>query len=375
MSGANWEIWLCDPSGTRLAMLDRALRFSVSRVANGVGAAAIDLPKVYNNLIGLDYILEFWRRPAGGALKFFNSYFIRRWRYAVSQAIEYTQVWGYDPNYLLAGRIVAYASESSQALKTTNLDDMIKAVFTENLGSSGGAGRDLSAVGGGVSVQGNLSAAPSATKGFSWDNVLTAIVDQANASRTAGTALYFDLRPRFTSSGLINYELRTYVGVRGMNHSQDSVSPVYFGNRWGNLEDGYYELDHVEELNYIYGRGQGLADNRYSGDASSTARINASIWNRREGYANASAGGGGESNASTQAEAQNKLAANRPKWRAGGSLLDTTQARYDIDWGFGDKIVMEISGRQVSADVNAVSFSVDEMGLESPDFRIEVEEA
>lgn len=377
---ATWEIWLSDPSGNRIALLDRTSGFAVTRIRNGIGAAVITIPTDYDKLIAVDYLLEFWRTAEGGGQKLFNVYFIRRWRMSEgADGNEYTTVWAYDGNYLLKSRVVAYASESAEALQTDYMDDMIKAVVTDNLGGDAAAGRDLSAVAGGFTVAADLSAASSKTKAFAWDNVYDVARDISEASRADGTPLYFDVLPSFETSS-IAWQFRTYTTRLGADHSTTSDQPVFFGRQWGNLEGGYYEYDHTEELNYVYGRGQGTGEARIgegvtTADASDTDRINASIWNRREGFCNASSGGGGLTIEAVLSDAQARLEANPPKWRAGGKLLDTPQARYDIDWTFGDTVVLEVRGAQFDTDISAVSFSVDGDGKEDTDIRVEVEGA
>ena len=377
---AAWEIWLCDPAGTRLALLDRTGGFAVSRVASAIGATVITLPPSYDGLFGLDYILEYWRKPAGGSMKFFNAYFTRKWRYEDASGNELTLLWGYDANYLLSGRIVAYDAGSAQALLTDHADDAMKIIAIDALGADAGAGRILTSVGGGVTIAAELAAAVSMTKGVSWRKVLDVFQDLAAASRAGGTNLYFDMVPSFTSAGLIAWTFQTFTTLRGKDRTQDSDNPLFFGRTWGNLEGGYYEIDHTDEYNYVYGRGQGFGAARYGSggtacDAPDTGRMGASIWNRREEYCNASAGGEGGSEAATLADAKARLEQGRPAWRAGGTLLDTPQARYGVDFDFGDQVTVELRHKQVDSEISAVSFAVDGSGQERAEFRFEVEGA
>ncbi len=39
-----WEVWLCDPAGTRVKLLDQLIRFRLSLVANSEGGWEIVLP-------------------------------------------------------------------------------------------------------------------------------------------------------------------------------------------------------------------------------------------------------------------------------------------------------------------------------------------
>lgn len=370
-----WEIWLSDQTGSRIRLLDETSGFACTKIRNGIGACTILLPPIYDNLFSLDNILEFWHQPTGGNLRLFNAYFVRRWKFEdKAGGSEYTKLWGQDANYLLSGRIVAYDAGSAQADMTDEYDDMMKAIVTDALGADAGTGRILTSVGGGVTVAGDLSAAPSATKAFAWDNVLEALNDIAQASRQAGTPLFFDMVPVYTSAGILSWQFQTFVNQRGADRGTTSDNPAYFGRAWGNLNSCYYEIDRTDELNYVYGRGQGEGGARLVGDASDSTRYGASIWNRREGYCNAAAGGGGDSADTTSSAAEARLERYRPVLSAGGELLDTPQSRYGVDWDFGDTVVMDIRGKQFDADVIAVGFSMDENGYQTTDFRAEVEE-
>jgi hypothetical protein len=240
---------------------------------------------------------------------------------------------------------------------------MIKAIARENLGSSAyDVNRDLSGLS--FTVAPDLSAGASVTKKFSWKNILGILKEIADASWEAGTELYFDVEPMVVSETQIGFELRTYTGQIGMDRS----ASVFFGKEWGNLASPKLEKDYGEEVNYVYAGGQGEGSDRTIIQALDSPRIGASPWNRREVFADARnetlvAGVTGKAFAA--------LKAGRPRMRFSGSLLDTEQTRYGIDWSFGDKVTVEYRGIQFSGMIRAVRLELNEDGDETVDCKIE----
>ena len=143
-----WQVWLDDPTGNRLAMLDQLVNLSVSVVANNIGSFQITLPGSFDDsLIHLDGLIEFWRAPEGGTLRLVRVGMVRKWVYTEDDdGNEFLVISGPDQMELLSRRIVGYASGTATAFKTIPADDFIKAVVRENLGSSAVAGRDRKSV-------------------------------------------------------------------------------------------------------------------------------------------------------------------------------------------------------------------------------------
>jgi hypothetical protein len=63
----------------------------------------------------------------------------------------------------------------------------------------------------------------------------------------------------------------------------------------------------------------------------------------------------------------------RARMRFRGTLLDTNQTRYGVDWYFGDKVTVTYRGYQFSAIIKAVEISVDANGKERVGASVEVE--
>jgi len=368
MNNSRWEIWLDDPRGNRLALLNGARSFSFTRVANSIGDFSISMPADFDHsLARVDSLIEFWRAPVGGSLKWVGVGLARRFDYSGWPAT--LTIGGPDGIDLLNRRIVAYAAGSAQAAKTDYLDDMIKEIITQNLGSGAVAARDLSSLG--LSVAADLSAAPSATCGFSWQNVLELCLRLTDASRQAGTELYFDLEPTLISDSQIGFVFRTFTGQRGADHTYpDGRNPILFGPEWGNLENPSLEYIYDEEINYVYAGGQGEEADREIVEVSDSTRIGASVWNRREGFADAR---NEPTTAGVTTKGNEVLAAGRPRLHFSGDLLDTERARYGVEWEFGDRVSATYLGRQFDGMIRAVSIQMGDGGQETLTARLEVD--
>lgn len=370
MTGAfesDWEIWLSDPSGLRLAELTQVGAFSLARVSDAVGAFEIELPgHVFDDFIRIDGIVEFWRTPAGGRSSLLLAGFIRQPRYLQDRnGRDMTVLSGEDSMELLTRRIVAYAAGSSQAQKTDYADDMMKAIIRENFGSSAPADRDVSGLN--FTVAPDLSLAPSITKAFAWKNTFAVLKDIAAASAENGTNLYFDLVP-IISGEQVGFDFRTYIDQRGIDRTSTGI---IFGPEWSNLEDPDLLEDYEGEINYVYSGGQGEESDREIVEVSDTTRIGKSIWNRREAFTDAR---NEATTAAVTAKGETELNKGKPRIRFSGTLLDMPNSRFGVDWDFGDKVLAQYRGRELSGAVLAVSISVDGYGNEKVKGRLEIEQ-
>ena len=366
----NYEIWLNDPEGNRLGMLsDWVSWFSWSRIVNGAGWFSVSLPGNFDHtLLRADDILEIWRAPKGGRLKRDFTGFVRLIDFETdANGIDYLHVSGPDINELIERRIVAYAASSAQAQQTDQVDDMLKVIARQNLGASATAARDLTEEG--FSVAGDLADGPSITKAFSRRDVGRVFADLADAAAANGTNVYWEI----VQTGDAAFQLVTYTGQPGQDHTYTSgASPVIFGLEWGNLELPRLSLDYSDEVNYIYAGGQGEGSDREIVEVSDATRIARSIWNRREGFADAR---NESTTAGVTAAANAALEAGKPRLRFSGNLLDTDQFVFGRDWDFGDRVTVTYRGYQLDGLVRSVRVDVNKRGEENIQARFEVEDA
>ncbi len=365
--GANYEVWLSDQNGVRLALLQGWESLQWTRVENGVGQFALEFPreKFDRDLLwGVDRRVEVWRQPEGGTLQLLRVYFTRYLLQAESGESRIIVLKGPDANDLLERRIIAYDAASAEADKTaTGADDMMKAYVDENLGGSAAAGRDIT--GFGFSIQANLTAGVAVDKQAARRNLLLVCQELAKASREQGTPLFFDV----VDATPTTFQFRTYTGQRGIDRTwPDGLNPVILSTEMGNLRDPSYEQDWRDEWSFVYAAGQGEEAQREVVEVPDAARIAASIFNRREQLFD------GRNNSDTDAltdGGNSRLREGIPLKRFQATLQDTPTFRYQLDWDFGDKLTAEYVGERFDVDVAAVMGTVDGLGGEVVQARLD----
>lgn len=363
---SDFEVWLDTPTGSRLANLDKLISLELVHVANDYGVIALEIPGDYDDLIRLDGIVEVWFR---GRLE--SAGFIRKMTYYDNGGAERTKLIAYDGNYILTSRIIAYAAGTAQAGMTDQADDMLKEIVNDNLLADAALARDISGLN--LTKAANTSAGATITKGFSWRPLLNVCQDIAAASgeldKTIGK-VYFEFVPKFVSRSQMGWQFQTFTGQRGIDHSMSGGDPVYIGKDWGNLISPVLEYDHTDEVNYVYSGGQGEASARNVNEVYDEDRYNASVWNRREAFADAR---NESSEDGVTAKGYDRLNEGRPVRTFSGQILDSPAARYGVHWGFGDKLTCEYRGVHYDVLVNAVSISLASDGSSSITAKFEVD--
>jgi len=365
----NYALWLTNDRGDRIDLLDETLRFSWNRIVNGVGRCRVALKGDYPKTnLKRDYHIEIWRSPTEKSkLRLENIFFIRRVvADTLLNGLQVLEIFGVDPNELLARRIVAYAAGSAEANKTAEIDDMMKEIVDENLGASAGAGRDLTGIG--FSIQADATLGPSITKAFSHRNVLAVLQDLSDAARIAGDEVYFQV----VATSVNTFEFQTFVNQPGQDRRHPGGSqPIIFSIGLGNLQEPSLEEDYEDEINFVYAGGQGDGAARNIQTEQDDNQINQSIWNRREYFRDARHEA---TDAGVTAEAQAALAQGRPKRRFSGVLSSNMGARYGIDWDWRDRVTVEYQKEQFDGLIRTVEIAVDDEGKETLGGRIEVED-
>jgi len=248
--------------------------------------------------------------------------------------------YAYDGNYLLDSRIIAYTAEGSYTKKTDEADDMCILVVRENLGADAtDTARRLAR----LTVAAGYGNGPSITESFARAGVLSTLQNIANESWERGTYLAFDTVYQHPG----RFEFRVYNKQRGVNMGLTAIEkrvvrPWPCKLTWSR----------ADERNYIYAGGQGKEEGRSIQTATKDAWVNASIWNRREAWANAN---NTDDDASILAAARMMLYYNRPRHILEGELQDVDGQRYGIDYHFGDIVVAQYKKWALDVHISAVT--------------------
>ena len=371
---ASYELWLTDDKGVRLAQLTTFVRLEASRLANKIGSFSLTMPLSFDrNLLRPDRMVQVWRQPTGGQLGLWRVYFVRRWRFETRGSDNIVTFSGPDTNDLLRRRIVAAYSGTGQSDKTDFADDMMKEVVSQSILDNAAPTPDAGTrVWSDLSVTADTSSAPTITKGFGWDKLLTTsgqgvLPSLAKAAREDGTDVYFDITPNVVGSSSMTFKFQTFIGQPG----QDVSDRVVFDQSAGNLANPFLEEDYTEEENYIYSGGQGQGEDRNIQQVFDSGRYSVSQWNRCEGFADAR---NQTTNDGVRESGRDRLNEGRPRIRFGGIPIDTKATRFGIDWDFGYKVTAKYQNREFLPIIKAVTLTVDSNGRETVETRLDYEE-
>lgn len=364
-----YEIRLLDAFGSTVATVDRPLSLNYTRTVNAVGSLTMmvsrdDLPDAY---VVADARLEVWRKPDGGAMyrDGDGAWLVQVDTKGTSDRDGRYRTIKAEPLITLLGRRSAmYFSNTGQTQKTDRADDMMKAIFRDNLGSSANASpispgapnpvRDWSSTG--LTVDNNISLGTSTSKGFAWQNVLSTLQAISRDAATALSPIYFDIVQTDTNV----YAFRTYAGVRGVDRSSGAALLIVSAER-GSL-GGTVEVttDWSQTATTVVAGGQGQDAARVINFAYDTTRIGQSPWGNRELFIDRTQL---SDTGSLLAEAQAELRRRRPQKILSGTIQSVSGAVYGLDWGFGDKLLVEYEHDAFTARVDSVTVSL-QQGVE-----------
>lgn len=366
---ATYTVWLCDPLGHRLELVEDWTEFSYARAHGAVGRAVIQRPfrTVDRKLLERDYVWEVWRALPGIPKRLVYAGMARRFRFREEERRDIVEVGLEDGMGLIYSRNVAYASGTSQAQKSDQVDDLMKAIVRENLGSTAtDTDRDLSAYN--FTVAADVGLGPSTNLAFSRQKVGEVLDKLFWDSAAQSNPVFYDVEPFLTGTGL-GWNFFTVTGQLGSDRTYGSGMPAIFSREFGNLENPDLSYDYEDEVTVAYVGGQGEGAGRMVESVMANGRRYASPWNRRETFFNGS-------NLTTVTQLQKKAAQirreGRPKTRFTATLKDTAQTRYGLHWFYGDKVAVRAYGVEFDAWINAIGFRVDSNRRETLDCRVEV---
>lgn len=349
-----------DAFGNPMPDTDALFGLQVAQGVGQVGAVTFSIPGDYPvDYLRKDGIIEVWRHPQNRQpyLLFNKIFFLRRRTLTIAGGHAAWNLTAYDPNYLLSdpngqrGRIVGYAADTINSTKSDFADDMLKAIARENVGS--GIVNDTRAtLEPYLTIQADLSAAPTISKSFANRVLLPLFNEICQASATAGTYLAWDIVCAAPPvSGSFELELQTFVNYRGLDHRVSSNDPVLIGVDYGNLDEAEIDEDWTEEESWVRvgGKGEGAA-RLYIIDGDDT-RIGESPFNRREAFLNYS---NVADPIALQDEADGALRAGVPRPTYRGRIVPTETTRFDVEWGYGDYLTAQVLGRSFDARADAI---------------------
>lgn len=355
---AVYEARILSPAGVLQKTLDQWTSLAITKSLSTVGALTLTLPTgLIEPYLVPDMRIEVWRSVNGGPLGLLlnQTWLCRKASIRFAQNSYTTTITAQSALVLLEGRHIAYNDGTSQANKSGAADNLINAYCRENIGASGGAGRDLSSW---LQLQGDQGLGASVTKNAARRPLLQTCQELAQASTQAGTRLYVDIIGCASTGGLT---MRTWANLYGLDRRVGSLNPLILSPQAGNLDDAEWSRDYAQQATFIYTGAQGQGADRIVGTASDTGAINASPFGRKERFVNAN-------QASTQAaaddEAKAALRGYRVKDVITGTIVQNETTIFGVHWGLGDLVTAQFLTATSDDLVEAASIKVDSNGKE-----------
>lgn len=359
----SYTVWLTDRAGVRITSIDDFVdvgggSLSYVRAVNTVSPLKLTIPsESYASLftdpsVWLDYRLEVWRRVNGG-VEYLDTETVWLLRNVKENLFQSTlQLYAYSANELISRRIVAYAAASAQAQKTAKTDDMIKAIWRENGGTSAIAARQMS----GVTTQADNGLGTSITKGFSYRNCLDVFQEICQDAGTTSVPIFFDMVGVVTDDGVTGLQLRTYANQRGLDRTTSNAqAAVILSLNTETLDNIEITYAYDDEITTAYVGGSGQEAARLVTSVTDATRTGFSPYNRRENFTNYS-----NSNVlAVLTSAGNAALRNgRPKKIITADIRGNDEVVYGRDWFWGDKCTAQVKNDIFSARIDAVQVAV-----------------
>lgn len=336
----NPTIYVDTVQGARLLAPLDWISLEYARQETEVGALTLTLPyqDYGRELFPKDGLIEVWNNleTGGTSLELETVWLMRRVRYLASVGVW--EITAYDLNHLLKRRLIDYNPGNTYTEKLGTGDDVGKDLVSENLGA--GATDTTRSIATYLSIQSKVSAAASVRISCSRQEVLKTLQDIASSSYQQGTYLAFDTvvtQLPGQSGPNLKFEFRSYTGQRGV----DRRGQIYLGPDFGNLIDVEVDEDASAEVTRAISTGQGVDNALAVQRVDDLARWESSPFGLMEGSRQAS-------NALTATDLLNDARAllkqGVPIKTISGKLVSQPGVEYNVDWGWGDRVEVQVRG-------------------------------
>lgn len=364
---ADYEFWLTDDSGARLALLDKIAFATISRSVSGYGTCHVGIPLNNYKITPIflpDRRIDVWRSASTGiTMRREGSFLLRKWRAYQRQTdgsimIEF---FGRSPLDILRRQsVVSYTTANFE--KTDYIDDMMKEIVYENFISP-----QATAPSGEFSVEGDHSLGPSISHSFFGQNVLDVLKElkdisiQKNNESSSNKKIYFDVvEGQQLTGGGFSYIFRTYAGIRGTDRSLGTV----FSVENGNLESPSYIEDHLDSA--TISSILNSSNSAVNGSAQNSDRY-LSRWNDIDVVQLTSE----DTLTMNNSKAAQVLTENKARESINATFLNSPGSKsqprslYGIDWDLGDILPAQFVGKSMTAEVSIVYITISDDGKEN----------
>ena len=356
---ARYSILVRDLTGNKVGDITDFIRLEYARKENDIGVMTLTLPRSdLDPYIQKDLMFEIWRTVGTKTyLEGNTAWLLRKWVLSSDPNPGSTKTWtltAYDMNYVLKGYEVEYAAGDAKATKTAAIDNIMKAIVRENLGTlATDTTRNLSTY---IGVDADTTQATSTTKAYAKRNVLAILQELAQESYQRNIYLAFDVRyvsPYYFAFG-------TFINQLGVNRGRSFGNTLVVSEDRSSLIGATLTYDYTNEITVVNVGGTGRGVYRASSQTTDADQIKYSPFSRREMFQNAVQAG--SSAPALDAEARAELYKNRSVLVLTGSIQDTDAMQYGIDYNFGDIVVAEHLGYSFDAHIDTIHVTVTKEG-------------
>jgi len=372
---AQYSLWLKNPQGQLLKIIDDFTFLELVRATNEVGSLKVVAEKstIPTEFIQPDSIIEVWRKITGTKRAYLEGetqFRIRKIREISSQGGISLEIVALDTIELMNRAIVAYPAGSAHTSKSDVAGTVIYEFIYENMDIVGAADADRWEAGGYAATVFRL--APDMGFGEAINSrdaigksVLAVCQDAARQSKELGTYIYFDIV--VIAGNLL--EFRIYNGQRGIDRGSGSGQEIVLSEAAGTLKNTEKTNDYTNQISVAYALGAGQQDVRLIGIADDAALIALYPFGRIEKSYDARQT---IIQASLNNIAQETLDKYQRKTIINGNLADSG-LRYGVDYGFGDRIQIGFQSETYTARINGIKITLNE-GREEIRTALEVEQ-
>lgn len=368
--------------GQELATLDNIINWTLVRTANDIGWWTITLGEDFRReYLGIDNFIEFWRQPEGSSEILLGVGLLRYYGWSTDfDGVTTLKIGGPDPIELLKRRIIQNYAETAFSEKNGYADDVMKEIVDEQFLNTGSRLGDIYYSRSSALPAAQFSIAPDSSQGYAtsgiqagWREILPIIQQLATSSWNQGTRIYFD----FEYVGPAQLMFKTWGNLRGIDRTiGTSIAPVIFSQEAGNLTNPSLTFDYTEEINFVFGGGQGQGVAREVDPENDEPRSQLSYWNRREAFEDARECPAGEVPTYCIAnKAYDAMQNGRPQVLFEGDLVDTPLTRFGVDWFYGDKVTIQYKGFEFDGRADHFEVEVNQDGTEQITARVSILEA
>lgn len=353
-----YEFQVRTATGRPLGVLDQRGPWTATKVVNAPGALPLTLPlgRYPLNWFRQDNQILIWRSVDGGLPQLYADTIWLIKQVEIGEDAGVISLDATDGIGLLEKSRVILANTSALAIAAKKLnpfDDVMKAFVREHVGSLAPADRQFPAAL--FSVDADISKAPSGNVDGTERQLYDVLKDAAAQSLTAGTYLAFDV-VYAAGQGL---QFQTYTEQRGQDRRAGNFR---LGQAYGNLSGATLTLDWRTQANVIYAASQGESnEDRFYATAIDTDRATRTPWSRHEVFLNASQAKT-QTDVDTAANAELSAAGRLPRMFFAGTFVDTPGLRYGRDLTFGDRVKVQVLGRDVECRLDAVTIGETDRG-------------